>query len=172
MEKEESNGGMMPNNWPAGATTLGAFALGATLLGGLGVMTGRGGNGGPNMQQENSDLKAELAQMKAQSYSDQKIFALAEQTAKNTAAIAAQNEISALRDQLNKKDAEIDVLKSNAAFTAQINAVAAAGIQTAGAVSVLQQTVGGLTQVGIPSTSVIQPIKIATASTADASSNG
>lgn len=144
MEVENTN----TTNWPSGATTLAAGALAAAFLPWF-FGNGRGVNG-PNFAQENSDLKAELAQLKAQEYADNKYAILLERTAKNEVREADQREISRLEN-------EVAMLKSAAVLSAQINAVANAGVQSAGAIAALQQAVGAIAKFGIPESSIVAP---------------
>ena len=142
-------------NWPGGATTLAAGALAAAFIPWL-FGPGRGANG-PNFAQENSDLKAELAQLKAQEYADNKYAILLERTAKNEVREADQREISRL-------ETKVAMLESNAALSAQINAVALAGVQSAGAIAALQQAVGAIAKYGIPESSIVAPFSANSAS--------
>lgn len=152
MEIEKEN-----TNWPGGATTLAAGALAAAFLPWF-FGNGRGVNG-PNFAQENSDLKAEIAQLKAQEYADNKYAVLLERTAKNEVREADQREISRLEN-------EVAVLKSSAALSAQINTVALAGVQSAGAIAALQQAVGNIAKFGIPESSIVAPFSASTNSNA------
>lgn len=156
---------------------IGATGLLANQNGGLGGLFGGG-----QAQAENASLKAELAQVKSERYTDQKALDYAEKLARNDArlegviekleALAVQNKADiaclAEKQELNLRIAQLEADKKNLELEVRINnkidAVAGcanAGIQQLNSnFTCLQNTVNtlvGLTKVIVPADAVCPP---------------
>jgi len=134
------------NKFVAGAGTTGMSITGLALAG-LDLLRNGGGGllGGGNQLAE---AQAKIAKLEAEKYTDEKIVPLDELGVKNSAGIEALRKEFALRAELDRKQAEIDILK---ATTPLKEAVVAQGVEIAN----LKNTVGKITTVGVPSSAVI-----------------
>lgn len=185
MEVERSNG------WQAGGgtTALGIIgtALGglATVAGGSSLLTGNGllGGNGNTIQRENTELRAEVAKLKSEKYTDAHVLDLGTKLAtvdaqlhavddkldkaitQNAADIACNREIMTRDLEIAKKQAAIDALMLENKLMGQINAVASnasAGIQAnaigiqgnSDAIRCLKNTVDGITRTAVPRSAI------------------
>lgn len=131
-----------------GTTTmsiLGTIALGMEFLkgGGLGLLGGGA----------NAAADAKIAKLEAEKYTDE-VRALEVKNAADIAALRKENE---LRLELANKQAKIDQLEAAAPINATLAAQGAS-------IAMLQQILGKITTIGIPSSAVL-PAPTATAST-------
>ena len=161
---EERKNSMEVNNdkFVAGGGTL-ALGIIGTALGGLNSLAGNGGGlfGGNRV----ADAEAKIAKLEAEKYTDAAVIAAQEREAisnaklaamtekvehlaiKNAADIQALKTESELRAEIDRKQAKIDLLEATAPINAALsaNATAIAGIQ---------QVLGSITKVVIPSSAV------------------
>ena len=135
------------NKYVAGAGTTG-MSITALALAGLDFL--RNGNGGELLGGNNrlAEAEAKIAKLEAEKYADEKIVPLDERAVKSETEIAALRKEFAMRAELDRKQAEIDILK---ATTPLKEAIVAQGVE----IATIKNTISKITTIGIPSSVVI-----------------
>jgi hypothetical protein len=130
----------------AGAGTTG-MSITALALAGLDILRNGGAGllGGGNQLAE---AQAKIAKLEAERYTDEKVTPLDEQAVKNSAEIAAFKKEMHMQAELDRKQAEIDILK---ATTPLKEALVAQGVEIAN----LKNVVGKITTYGVPNSAII-----------------